>query len=411
MLNLKKENEMEKIQKGPNCIGIEYRSNIWKLYLYHMLFNFILISGLLIPFYVQWGKITFLEIMLLQSWFTLATFAFEIPCGAISDRMSRKFSLVLGASLIGIASVVYSSVPNIIVFCIGEALWALGGAFMSGTLEALTYDTLRKLNAEEKMGKIMARNQSFALIGITISAPLGSLLSLYIPLNLIMALIFFPLITAAIVALSFKEPNHNLIRQSKKYIEIVKSGFRELKKNKTLRILAFDQIAIQVIVFFILWMYQLYLEELGVPMIFFGFVASGLTLIQILFSNLIPKCEKSIKNKKLFLLFYSVSPGIAFILLALVFFPLVSIALLMIIVGFGLTRNIIFVRAINKQIETENRATVLSTISMFNSILRAIIYPLVGLLVMWNLNYTFIILGAIIIFLAITSRVKNEYLK
>ena len=64
----------------------------------------------------------------------------------------------------------------------------------------------------------------------------------------------------------------------------------------------------------------------------------------------------------------------------------------------------------NKQIETENRATVISTINMIGSLIRAILYPLVGYFVMWNLNITFIFLGATIIIFALLSRIKNEYL-
>ncbi|MFX0140273.1 MAG: hypothetical protein ACFFDN_41920, partial [Candidatus Hodarchaeota archaeon] len=65
---------------------------------------------------------------------------------------------------------------------------------------------------------------------------------------------------------------------------------------------------------------------------------------------------------------------------------------------------------INKQIETENRATVISTINMLASVIRAILYPLVGYFVMWNLSITFILLGTLIIVFTLISRIKNEYL-
>ena len=70
----------------------------------------------------------------------------------------------------------------------------------------------------------------------------------------------------------------------------------------------------------------------------------------------------------------------------------------------------IFVKGINKQIETENRATVLSTINMIASLIRAVLYPLVGYLVMWNLNATFVMLGSMIIVFALLSRIKSENL-
>jgi len=163
-------------------------------------------------------------------------------------------------------------------------------------------------------------------------------------------------------------------------------------------------------VFFIIWTYQLYLEDLRVPIVFFGFVAASMTLMQIIVANLIPKYEKDIYNKRRFLIIYTLIPGIGFILLSLIIFTPISIIILLIIVGVGFSRNIIFINGIYKQIETENRATVLSTINMMACVIRAIIYPIIGLLVMWNLNYTFIILGIIIIIFALLTQVKNEYL-
>ena len=96
--------------------------------------------------------------------------------------------------------------------------------------------------------------------------------------------------------------------------------------------------------------------------------------------------------------------------MSMISFIPVSIALILIVIGMGFSRSIIFTRGINKQIETENRATVLSTISMITSLIRTIIYPIIGYLTMVNLGLTFILLGAMIITFTIFSKIKNEYL-
>jgi hypothetical protein len=147
-----------------------------------------------------------------------------------------------------------------------------------------------------------------------------------------------------------------------------------------------------------------------VSLVLFGFVAASMTLTQIIFFNLIPKLQQRIKNKKLFLKIYTVIPGVAYILIAFILFAPISIALMLIIIGVGFSRNIIFINGINKNIEEENRATVLSTISMIRSFIITILYPIIGLLAMWNLKYTFIILGISIILVAFISKVKNEHL-
>jgi len=389
----------------------KWRGNIWKSYLIHFIEGFHLISGILLPFFLTWGKLRFVEVMFLQSYFTVMILVFEIPCGAIADSISRKFSLLLGALSTAFAALIYGSYPNIFIFAIGETLWAFGAALTSGTDQAFIYDTLRKLRREDDFSKVMGRNRSFHLFGIGISAPIGSIIGAYYSLNLVMSLIFVPFIIATLISLTLKEPNNDFEKKkTEKYFSVVKSGFTELAKNKILRLLAFEMIITEALVFFLIWTYQIYLEALTVQLIFFGFVSTSMTIIQILFNNVVTTLENKINNKKKFLQIYTIIPGIGFILMSVIYFIPVSISLILIVIGFGFTRSLIFIKGINKQIETENRATVISTVNMIASLIRAILYPLVGYFVMWNLNITFILLGALIIMFALLSRIKNEYL-
>lgn len=102
--------------------------------------------------------------------------------------------------------------------------------------------------------------------------------------------------------------------------------------------------------------------------------------------------------------------GVAFILLGLIMNPILGVLLILIIVGFGYPRFLIYVNGINKQIESEDRATVFSTVNMFGSLIMAIIYPFVGIIVMWNLFAVFIIIGILILVLTLFTRVKSDYL-
>jgi MFS family permease len=412
MPELEKMKEIRKVLPviEPKLNGRKMESNIWKSYIFQLFMGCHMVSGVLLPFFLVWGRLTFIEVMILQSYFTIMIVIFEIPCGAISDYISRKFSLFLGGLTTAFAALIYSSIPNIFIFMIGETLFALGFALVSGTDQALTYDTLRILEREDEMSKIMARNRSFFLIGISIAAPIGSLITLFFPLQYAMTFMFFPFIIAAFIAITLQEPNHTLEKKTLKYLSIVKSGFKQIRRNKILRILAFDFIMVDVLVFLLIWTYQLYLEVLLISLTLFGFVAAAMTLAEMFFCNLVPKLEKHSKNKRQLLVIYTLIPGIAYMLIAFIIFAPLGIVLIIIIIGFGFSRSIIFINGINKNIEKENRATVLSTISMIRSFIITILYPVIGILVMWNLNYTFIILGISIILIALLSSVKNEHL-
>ncbi len=403
----------EKIQNTiHNRIHVnKWESNLRKSYLFHFFMGLHLISGVLLPFFLTWGKLTFVEVMLLQSYFTIMILIFEIPCGAIADYISRKVSLQLGALITAMAALIYGSYPNIIIFAIGETLWAFASALTSGTDQAFIYDTLRKLEREDDISKVMARNRSFTLFGIAISAPIGSIIAAYASLNLVMTFMFIPFFIATLISLTLKEPNHDLEKKkTENYFTVIKSGFNELKRNSVLRVLSFEMIITETAVFYIIWLYQLYLEALQFQLIFFGFISTSMTLIQIVFNNIVIKLENKCNNKKRFLQFYSIIPGIGFILMSVIFFIPVSIPLILIVIGFGFSRSLLFTKAINSQIETQNRATVISTINMIASLIRAILYPFIGYFVMINLSITFLFLGAMIIVFALFSRIKSEYL-
>jgi fucose permease len=156
-----KEDEIKDLQANLS----KWKSNIWKSYLIQFFMGCHLIAGVLLPFFLMWGKISFVEVMFLQSYFTIMILIFEIPCGAIADHFSRKLSLILGTISTALAALIYSSYPSITLFIIGETLFAIGNSLISGTDQAFTYDTLRKLGREQEITKTMARSRTYMLLG------------------------------------------------------------------------------------------------------------------------------------------------------------------------------------------------------------------------------------------------------
>lgn len=392
-------------------ISDKFKSNIIKIYTYHFILGIHTVRGVYIPYMTIWGGLTFFEIMLLQSFFTFMIFILEIPSGAISDLIGRKFGLVLSAIIIASAAFFYSIIPNFFLFMLAEGLWAFGVALYSGTDEAFTYSTLQTMEKVDDLPKILGRNQTLRLIALTISAPLGSIIAELFSLQFTMTCLGFIYITGFLVALTFKEPKSEDVHiTSKKYLSILKDGILTLKKNKTLRILAFDRIIIDVLVFFLFWTYQPYLQELNIPILFFGFITSLMNIVNATFMFLVPKFSQRIKSKLKLLILFDLVNGVSYILLGITFNEILGIIIILIIVAFGYPRYLLYVNGINRHIESNNRATVLSTVNMFGSLIRAVIYPFIGIIVMWNIFALFIIIGIMIIFFTVITRVKSEYL-
>ena len=68
-------------------------NNIWKLYAVRLIFWMHFISAVLIPFYRDWGSISFTQIFFLNAWFMLCNFFLEVPTGTIAD-VTQPYTII-----------------------------------------------------------------------------------------------------------------------------------------------------------------------------------------------------------------------------------------------------------------------------------------------------------------------------
>ena len=233
----------------------------------------------------------------------------------------------------------------------------------------------------------------------------------YVSLQFTMTCLAFIYICSLIVALTFKEPPfRKKEKEGKSYLNIIKQGFIELRHNKILTILCFDRLFINVLIFLLFWTYQPYLQSLGVPLIWWGFITASMNITNAVFSFIFPRILKKVKRKFIFLVIVDLINGASYLFMGLNANAYIGILLVLIIVAFGYPRFLIYVNGINKQIEAEERATVLSTINMFGSFFMAIINLLIGFIGTINIAFVFLFVGGTIIVFTIITRVKNDYL-
>lgn len=82
------------------------------------------------------------EISALFIIWSVVSFACEVPAGALADAWSRKRLYALGEIITAAGFALWLLWPTYPGFALGFVLWGLGGAFSSGSLEALVYDQL-----------------------------------------------------------------------------------------------------------------------------------------------------------------------------------------------------------------------------------------------------------------------------
>lgn len=141
------------LQSNTHSQGLE--ANIWKYYCLRV-FAKRLVFPILTIFLVR-NQMSSSEIGIIFSVSTLLSILFEVPSGAIADRIGRRTSLSI-AFLIQAASMFVLGVSGTFWgFLIGNALYFIGGSLLTGTHEAFIYETLHELDREKDLKKIVGK--------------------------------------------------------------------------------------------------------------------------------------------------------------------------------------------------------------------------------------------------------------
>jgi MFS family permease len=388
----------------------DYRSNIWKLYVDSVLYNMHFISAVLVPFFTDWGGISFSQVLVLNTWFMFCIFVLEIPTGTVADFFGRKISMFLGSVVCVLAVFVYVSYPNFYVFLAGETIWALAYTLKSGANEALVYDSLKMIGHEERSKKIYSRMESCKMTGILTGALLGGVLAKYGGLKMPFICMAVPFGVSAVVVATLKEPPAGDSVTTVSYTQILKGGINFFSQHRILKILTFDMVAIGSFAFLIIWSYQMLLKDAGIDILYFGMVHATMCLAQIAVLESFSRFETYLGRKRRLLVATALITGTGFVGLGLTDSAWAIVSLIIVTAGFGLSRTPLYISYMNKLIPSDRRATVLSVTSMARNIGIGLANLIAAGLVEWSLKHMIIISGGFIVFFALATRVKEEHL-
>ena len=380
------ENEYNHLMKLSNW----WADPINKNYVYAFFKNFAFFSAVLVPFFTDWGGISLLQVQILQSWFSIWVFILEVPTGAVADKIGRKHSLMLGSATIALATIIYGSFPSFTIFLIAELLFALGYALNSGADQALLYDTIKSQGREAESKKIMGRADAIMLSGMMIAAPIGSVISSYLGLNAPQYMTAIPMLIASALAWSIPEPKIHSDSQTTHYLDIIKQGFHEMRRNAIIKTLAFDSVVVSSAAYFVVWFYQPFMKDLGIPIIYFGLAHALLLLSEILVSSNFEFLEKFLGSGKAYLRNSALLVTSSFVLAAIYPSYLSLIILIMIGGGIGYTRATYISSIANKHIKSSHRATVLSSIGMIRRLALVPLNPIMGAVAVYSLPLAFV---------------------
>ncbi len=388
----------------------KYRSNIWKMYADALFFNMHFISAVLVPFFTDWGGISFSRVLILNTWYMFCVFAFEIPTGTVADFFGRKISMLMGSVVSMLAVIVYVSYPNFYVFMAGETIWAVAFTLKSGANEALVYDSLKMIGQEARSQKVFAQLESFKMAGILTGALLGGVLAKFGGLRLPLLGMIVPFAVSAVFVAMLREPPAGEKSAKVSYTRILKGGIEFFARHRILKILTLDMVAISSFAFLIIWAYQMLLQDAGVDIIYFGVVHAMMCLAQIMIQQSFSRFEQYLGQKRRLLVATALVAGIGFICLGLTRSAWVIVFLIVATAGFGLSRTPLYISYMNKFIPSDRRATVLSVTSMARNMGIGLANLIAAAVAKWSIRHMMIASGVIILFFALATRVNEEHL-
>ena len=339
--------------------------------------NFMLIVPVIVLVYVQKG-VTVGDFFLIQGIFRLAAFLFEIPSGYMSDCLSRKRVMIAGGvfALAGFATIAIAY--GFWALILGESLLGIASALFSGTLEAYTYDLLKRNRTQKQFLKEYGNIQSWATTATFIASVLGGVLFAYAGAN---GLLWLQVMFGAFAIFAFLFlPELLEVRRKVKHKDAIVDALSitttTLKTPKLRNLIIFPSLfsAFTIVMF---WALQPIMEVSAVPVAVFGLFTGLNQLSSIFFSKYAYKiCDKLGEIKVSLISIGTIIIGITMGLLAthINCMPLVyaACAILAFSVGIRQLNNLQYYTLIHHSIESKERGTVLSTRAMVSTALGAL---------------------------------------
>lgn len=134
------------------------KKQIQNLYLYEIISGIQIVDMVWVFFLLQRG-FSLAQAGIAEGFFHVVSMCCEIPSGMISDTFGRRRTLIFSGVLSAFSSLCMIVSDCFPIILIGMGFNALSYNFVSGTREALTYDSLLEVGAEEQYLKISSTQE------------------------------------------------------------------------------------------------------------------------------------------------------------------------------------------------------------------------------------------------------------
>lgn len=367
-----------------------------QLYKWYVTFREPLLWGpILISCLMHLGKMKLSDIYFMESIVLIGMIFLQIPTGALADLVGRKKTIIIGSILHFSSIVMFAFAYSPLGVWGANITWMIGASLCSGADSAFLYDSLKEVGRESEYKKVDGKAISNQLIIVAIcSLVVGYFaeFSLRFPIILSIPGVLF----SSVLPFFFKEPPVIKKFTPKEQINIMKISILFVSNHREIKWIIGFTTLIGVISKIWFFTYNPYFELVKLDLKYYGIVFFTLNIIAWFFSRYAHYISKKIKERNI-AIFMVILIGVPIIIMS----SIVSVFSVIMVLPQNIVRGFMrpfFGEFINKHLNSENRATVLSVQSAIFSSAQFLALGSFGfLLVSWGLPFCLQILGAIVI--------------
>ncbi len=351
------------------------RRNIRLYYAFSFFVGLYIATGTTVLFERRLG-LSFAQIFTLDAIYMLMFILFEIPSGALADIIGRKKAILAGLVTLTLAALVTGNAQNFLHLFLSFFIWALGFSLISGSSDALLYDSLR---SEKLYHRTSGRALFFSTIGLAFAGVTGPLLfAQHFRLPYFFSAL--PFAAALIIMLFYREPAAARERSFslRNHLRQIRQGAEKAFGNRFILWSTGALALVFTVSYTFASSYQPYLTEIGFDVTQFAFILPLLFVTEALGGAWSERITSRLGETAAF---WGSFVLIGASLLSLGLLASRSVLPVMLVYGFlqGFARPLVSTYA-NRYIESEHRATIISVQVMASTVASAIVLFLFGLI-------------------------------
>lgn len=390
----------------------QLKKNFRRMFWIKAFSNIRFISIVVALFYLHRG-LELSQIYYLAIVWAIGSLLFEVPSSYLADHWGRKKTIMLGLFLSILYFIIFLFAHSFLWFAVASFVYGAANACMTGTDEALVYDTEKELKNSKKtlgkLGKFHAAKRIFKVIGTVVGAYIAKDLFAW-QFNVLILIDICSLLIALTFAARLIEPKHKMDVE-KQEAGVLIDAISLFRNNKILFKVMLNKELI-FFSFFILWsFYQKFFVDLGLPVMTLGLLwgmGHLFTVLALWFTEKIKgksHVEENINHLNIYYLF------IMALYILLIYIKINPILLFILFTSLSLVDNLrypFFSEFFNKKFNSYNRATTISLSNLLHSLLEFPILLFAGLLIDKSMIYPFYLSLVIIIFVIIFLKIPTK---